>query len=299
MIIRKGIIIGLVLAIFGVVSNAQNPTFLQKVEKLNNPSSVNKIKVYYSSGSEKRALELRTMIEDALAFYKRKFDIKPEVSLAVLNSEQWRQVGLQVPYGVPNAQGAPYVIFLPATTDNATTQATLSLKEKSSEETLKLIKASGFTFEEGAVKSVDLLGLHELGHILTRAYGINPANKWFSEFLATYFAYAYLKQRQPKLARLWEAMSRAFLDGIEPKHTTLADFEKLYFGVGLDNYGWYQAEFLLKGTKVYKSEKLKFLKELKTSFPQTEKETVSLETAISRIEKISPGFSEWSKDLKK
>ncbi|CAN5354536.1 hypothetical protein BH10ACI1_BH10ACI1_30520 [soil metagenome] len=297
--IGKGILIGFFLMIFNMVSYAQNSTFLQKVEGLNNPTSANKIKVYYSSDYEKRALELREMIEDALQYYEEKFDIKPEINLAVLNAEQWRQVGLHVPYGVPNVQGAPYVIFLPATTDNATTQATLSLKPKTSAATLKLIKASGFTFEEGAIKSVDLLGLHELGHILTRTYGINPANKWLNEFLATYFAYAYLKKRQPNLTRLWEAMSHSYLDGIAPKYTALADFEKLYFGVGLENYGWYQAESLLKGAQSYKKGKLKFLKEMKTSFPQTEKEPISLETAIERIEKISPGFTVWSQDLKR
>lgn len=296
---RKTItLIGFILTIFGAVCDAQNSTALQKLESLNDPSSINKIRVYYSSGYEKRALELRAMVEDSLQFYEGKLNIKPEINLAVITSEQWRQVGLQVPYGVPNAQGPPYVIFLPSTTDNATTQATLGLKEKSSAATLKLIKASGFTFEEGAVKSVDLLGLHELGHILTRAYGINPANKWLNEFLATYFAYAYLNQRQPNLARLWEAMSHTYLDGIVPKYTTLADFEKLYFGVGLENYGWYQAQFLLKGAQIYKSGKLKFLEKLKTSFPQTEKEPVSLESAVERIEKISPGIAVWSKDLK-
>ena len=284
--------------IFAASPTAQNETALRKVQSLNNPSSTKRIKVYYSPGYEKRAVELRAMIEDAMKFYERKLKTREEINLAVLIPEQWRQVGLQVPYGVPNVSFAPRVIFLPALTDNATTAATLKLKARTSAATLAKIKASGFTFEEGASKSVDLLGLHELGHAYTAAYGINPANKWLSEFLATYFAYAYLSEKHPNLARLWEAISDAYIDGIQPGRTSLADFERLYFGVGLDNYGWYQARFLLKGAQLHKENKLRFLSEVRKAFPQSEKEPIPLEVALERLEKISPGFIDWSKDLK-
>lgn len=291
--------VSVVLIMFAAVAlQAQNSTFLQKAESLNNPSATNKIKIFYSSGYEKRALELSGMVEDMLRFYEKKLDIKEQVNLAVITPEQWRQVGLQVPYGVPNVQGPPYLIFMPALTDNATVQATLSLKPKTSAATLKKINDSGFTFEEGAIKSVDLLSLHELGHVLSRTYGINPANKWLNEFLATYFAYAYLKNRYPKLAQLLEAMSDAFIDGITPKYNSLNDFERLYFGVGLDNYGWYQAKFHVKAAQIYKKQKLKFLKKMKKSFPLSEKDPISLETALERLDKISSGFTIWSTELK-
>jgi len=233
-----------------------------------------------------------------MQFYERRLQIKEEVTLAVLTPEQWRQVGLQVPYGVPNVSSPPRVIFLPATTNNATTEATLGLKNKASRATLKMIEASGFTYEEGASKSVDLIGLHELGHVYANAYGINPANRWLDEFLATYFAYAYLRQRQPKLARLWEAISNAYVDAVEPKYTALEDFERLYFGVGLDNYGWYQAKFLLKGAQIHKAKKLGFLEEVRNVFPPSERGPVSLGVVMGRLETIRPGFVEWSKGLK-
>lgn len=279
-------------------SLSQEATALQRVQSLNNPSALNRVRVYYSPGYEKRALELRGMIEDAMQFYERRLQIKEEVTLAVLTPEQWRQVGLQVPYGVPNVSSSPRVIFLPATTNNATTEATLSLKNKASRATLKMVAASGFTYEEGASKSVDLIGLHELGHVYATAYGINSANRWLDEFLATYFAYAYLRQRQPKLARLWEAISNAYVDAIQPKHTTLEDFERLYFGVGLDNYGWYQAKLLLKVAQIHKARRLKFLEEVRKVFPQSEREPLPLEAALERLEKISPGFVAWSKELR-
>lgn len=297
---RKIVASGLsvLMALTGIEASTQETTALYRVQSLNNPSALNRIRVYYSPGSEKKALELRAMIEDAMQFYERKLQIKEEINLAVLTQEQWRQVGLQVPYGVPNVSSPPRVIFLPATAGNATTEANLSLKNKVSRQTLKMIESSGFTYEEGASKSVDLLGLHELGHVYSAAYGINAGNRWLDEFLATYFAYAYLRQSDPKLARLWEGVSHAYVDGIEPRHTALEDFERLYFGVGLDNYGWYQAKFLLKGAQIHKAKKLKFLEEVRRVFPKSERESVSLEVALSRLEKISPGFVPWSKELK-
>ncbi len=285
------------MALAAVSTRAQETTALQRVQNLNTPSALNRIRVYYSPGSENRALELRAMIEDAMQFYERRLQIKEEINLAVLTPEQWRQVGLQVPYGVPNVSSSPRVIFLPATTDNAATKANLGLKDRLSRATLKKIEASGYTYEEGATKSVDLLGLHELGHVYAAAFGINAANKWLDEFLATYFAYAYLRQRKPKLARLWDGMSKAYVDGIQPKHSALKDFERLYFGVGLDNYGWYQAKFLIKAAQIYESKKLRLLREIRKAFPQSEVEPISLEIGLKRVEKISPGFIAWSKDL--
>jgi hypothetical protein len=56
---------------------------------------------------------------------------------------------------------------------------------------------------------VDLISLHELGHAYSVRLGLRPPrpNKWFSEFLASYFAYAYLREKRPKLAALFYAMA--------------------------------------------------------------------------------------------
>ena len=100
------------------------------------------------------------------------------------------------------------------------------------------------------------------------------------------------------MARLWEAMSNVYVDAVRPKYTALEDFERLYFGVGLDNYGWYQAKFLVEGAQLHKAKGLRFLEEVRDVFPQSERGPVSLEVAVKRLEQIRPGFVEWSKELK-
>jgi hypothetical protein len=272
---------------------------LQKVQSLKNPSFTNKITVYYSLGYEKRAKELQSMIEEAMGFYERKLKMRVELNLAVLTQDQWKQVR-SAPYGLPNVSSPPHVAFLPATADGVVTADALSLKSNLSPATLKKLKSSGYTFEQAAVKFVDLIGLHELGHTYAVSLGLVPPrpNKWFSEFLASYFAYAYLREKRPKLATLFHIMAADLaLQGPRPKHTSLADFERLY-SVGPKNYGWYQGKFFQRVAQVYDAKGLSFIAEVLEAFPAAEGESLPVDIVLQRLEKISPGFIEWSKDLR-
>jgi hypothetical protein len=273
---------------------------LQKVQSLKNPSFTNKITVYYSLGYEKRAKELQSMIEEAMGFYERKLKMRVELNLAVLTQDQWKQVR-SAPYGLPNVSSPPHVAFLPATADGVVTADALSLKSNLSPATLKKLKSSGYTFEQGAVKFVDLIGLHELGHTYAVSLGLVPPrpNQWFSEFLASYFAYAYLREKRPKLATLFHIMAADLaLQGPRPKHTSLADFERLYSGIGPKNYGWYQGKFFQRVAQVYDAKGLSFIAEVLEAFPAAEGESLPVDIVLQRLEKISPGFIEWSKDLR-
>lgn len=275
-------------------------TTLQKVQSLKNPSFKNKITVHYSPGYEKRAKELQSMIEEAMRFYDRKLKMRVELSLAVLTRDQWKQVRPQ-PYGLPNVSSPPHVAFLPATADGVVTTDALSLESNLTPATLKKLKSSGYTFEQAAVKFVDLIGLHELGHAYAVSLGLIPPrpNKWFSEFLASYFAYAYLREQRPKLATLFHVMAAGLaLEGPRPKYASLEDFERLYSGMGPKNYGWYQGKFFQRVAQVYDAKGLSFIAEVGKAFPAGEGESLPVDTVLERLEKISPGFIEWAKDLR-
>ena len=275
-------------------------TALQKVKGLKNPSFTKKITVYYSPGYEKKAKELQSMIEEAMRFYEKKLTVKVELSLALLTQDQWKQVR-PVPYGLPNVSSPPHVVFLPATDDGVVTADALSLKSNLTPATLNKLKSSGYTFDQAAVKFVDLIGLHELGHTYAVNLGLVPPrpNKWFGEFLASYFAYAYLREKRPKMATLFYVMAADLaLEGPRPKHTSLVDFERLYSGVGPKNYGWYQGKFFQRVAQVYDAKGLSFIASVLKAFPASEGESLPVEVVLERLEKISPGFIEWSQDLR-
>ncbi len=312
-----------VVLLFLIAANlvhAQQKTLLQRVrEATNNHSSTNKITVYYSPQYGKKALELRKMLEDAVVYFDRNLKVEMDFSLAVLDQSQWNRVAdtmqrrdvfaLEIDkpselepykqaYGIPMSSTPPYIIFLPATADNMLTENILSIKPNVSQSLIKEIEASGFTYEEAAQKMPDLIGFHEIGHQYSDSYGIHATNQWLREFLASYFAYAFLSKKYPKIARLYTSLHETLIAGIKPKYTSLEDFNNLSTGVGAQNYGWYQAQLLRMVARIYQKKGLSFVTEMKKAFPMSEKEAVSMKVGLQRLEKIYPGFVEWSKNLK-
>ena len=102
---------------------AQQKTLLRRVQAATeNHSSTGKITVYYSPQYEKKALELRSMLEDMMSYFNDKLKVKMHFTLAVLDETQWNRIvgtmqrrdifmlemdkpsGLEpfsVPYGIP------------------------------------------------------------------------------------------------------------------------------------------------------------------------------------------------------
>jgi hypothetical protein len=301
-------------------AQAQQKTLLQRVqEATGNHSSTNKITVYYSPQYERKALELRSMLEGMMSYFNDNLKVKMSFTLAVLDEPQWNRVvstmqrrdifmlevdkpsGLEpfrVPYGIPLSSTPPNIVFIPATGDNQPTKSVLSVKASAPDFVIKAIRENGLTYEEAAKKMPDLIGFHEVGHNYVDEYGIHATNTWFREFLAHYFAYAFLSNKYPKTARLFLALHEALIAGIRPKYTSLEDLNKLSTGVGAENYGWYQAQLLRMVARVYEKRGLSFVSEVKKAFPMSEKDSVSMEVGLQRLEKIYPGFAEWSKNLK-
>ena len=264
---------------------------------MNLPVATGKITVYYASGYEKRAADVRPLVEEAMEFYESNLNVKQEFSAAILTRDQWTKHIQGIPYGLPFV--SDNIAVLPATNDGVITAGAIAMKPNVSATTLKKIKQSGYDYETGAMKFNDLIALHELGHVYTSAYGIKSPTKWFHEFLAQYFVHAFLEEKHPKLADFFQAMAmNVYLEGLQhPQYTSLEDFERLYSGVGADNYAWYQGKFLQKAAQIYNAKKLKFFADVKRAFLLDEKGEVTQEVALERLEKISPGITAWTKSF--
>jgi hypothetical protein len=273
---------------------------LRLVRELGIPSFTNKVPVYHSAGYETRAQDLATLIEDALRVYEDKLKIRPDFSVAVLTRPDWERVEKGTPFGLPSVSPPPHVVLLPATHDGVVLKDLLARRGKASPTTLRMLEQSGFSFEQGAEKFVDLISLHELGHVLTLAYGIRPPSRWANEFFATYFGFAYLRQAHPRLATLFVAMTSElqYRDADKPRYTSLEDFDRLYSQVGSANYGWYQSSFVGRVAQVYDLKQLTFLEEVRTAYPQGTSEGQSPRAVLERLEQICPGFVTWGESLK-
>ena len=273
------------------------PSLLQRIQALELPTSVGLITAHYAHGHEPQARALRELVEDAMRFYREALGLESPLHMAVLTRNQWESLITWQPYGIPGVVGRPPVIFLPATDDNVAALDALSLKLRVTPNTLALIESSGLSFDDAARRYVDLVGLHELGHVYAQAYGLTPGSAWLNELLATYFAYAFLREQRPLQARMWQGILQAYIDAVQPTHRTLADFDRLYFGVGAQNYVWYQAQFQRMVARAYEARGLGFLAAVRDALAAPPGGRLDAADIVERLERVLPGFRPWAAEL--
>ncbi|MGH2611075.1 MAG: hypothetical protein ACRDHF_18490, partial [Tepidiformaceae bacterium] len=87
----------------------------------------------------------------------------------------------------------------------------------------------------------DFIAVHELGHLYHPKAQVHFPRLWLKEFFANLCMYAYAAAEEPEALPLVSVAPR-LLAGLPAavQHTSLADFEQLYSGVGPANYSWYQ-----------------------------------------------------------
>jgi hypothetical protein len=276
---------------------AQNPApppVIEQVRALGLDSLAGPLPVFHRPADRARAAEAQALLREAAQFYADSLGLETRVHVAVLPKADWESVS-RVPYGVPYIQGG--VVFLPATFDGAISEDFRKLEPGASEAVRARVAATGVSFDENAARMTDLIGLHELGHSYAGQMGIRPHARWFSEFLASYFAHAFLERAAPRLAGSWNAMLQAKLESPTPAHTTLDDFERLYIRVGPENYNWYQAVFARHVAQVFRERGLGFIRVVQQQFPRTEGDPIPSAAVVERLEAIHPGFQAWSGNI--
>ncbi len=267
---------------------------LRRVRALGLPSATDRLTVYYDRGHEAKAVRVRALIQEAMQFFADSLGVTPELSIAVLERPNWDRLITWQPYGIPGVEGSPPVAFLPATDDNLAADDALSLEAAISDTARRLVTESGHTWAEASRRYVDVVGLHELGHAFAKAYGIEVRSMWFNEWLATYFCYTYLRAARPADARLWEGVLQGYRDAVRPEHRTLERFDRLYFGVGAQNYVWYQARFQQQVRAVHDAQGVAFLRALRQAFPRGATPVESRAALVRRLDGLAPGFSSWA-----
>jgi len=262
---------------------------VQSVAELGLPKLADPIPAYYSDGAMTRAGRLQVDIRQMNAFFQESLGIQVDVTLAVLNSNHWMRVH-EPPYGLPGIAGKPPVIFMPAHSGGFAFGLVMARKDAIPADALQRhLETNHTTIEAAADDFVDIVGFHELGHALCRAYGIRPGHRWLNEFVASYFAYAFVSERKPESKRVFDLLGRP--SKRRPKNTTLADFERLYDRV--DDYGWYQGMFESHIKELYPKLGIQFLKELKRQFP-ADGAGVPKDQVLEKLETIAPGFQAWA-----
>jgi len=267
-------------------SDSNAPSMLEKVARLNLKTIDRSIKTYYVNGYKQRAETTLNVLHKSIKFYEKNFDVKQSFALAIIDSSSWEKI-TQIPYGLPFVSGPPYIVCLPANSNNALSEIIFTALDG-----YELNTQNGMSQEEIVNLFISLIGFHELGHIYANAYGISFPNKWTFEFAATYFAYFYLEQNFPRQSEIWVDVSEILVKELEPSNTSLNDFEEMYVRVGVENYAWYQAAFLVRVMEVYRQQGIEFLRKLKKhQWPSN-----SPSEYLNEMENISSGFVKWAQN---
>ncbi|MCM8569331.1 hypothetical protein NE848_08065 [Gramella jeungdoensis] len=279
---------------------SQNKTRpLEKIRALDLDSSKYEVIVYHPEGAHEKAKDLGPLMADALEYYEENFGTDLNFRLALLDENTWHALDTDVPYGLPfYSAGNTSIAIIPSRADGVVYDFMLKIKDKVSPDLRSEISEMGYSYEKFSAKMLDLIGFHEIGHAYMNAYGINVTNHWLNEFVANYFSYAFLRRTNPDLADLWDLSNRVILDAYSPIHNSLDTFNEKYAGVGVADYAWYQCMFEKRANQLFDKRGERFLKELKEEFPAGAEDLDDNEALLSRLEKIEPGFVEWSEEFK-
>ena len=190
-------------------------TSYKAVVNLNLPRQEGRVPLYYSACCQKHAVEIQKAFEDMVSFYQEKLDIDTNVAVAVLDENDWDHVAQQMkdqgfaPYGMTNVSHAPsgVIAFIPADDEGVITKSQLADGRYASTATLKTFASAHLTYDEAARRFILHPAFHEVGHYLTHSYAMDLPDHWLDEMVASYWAYAYEKTRNPQIATIVEGFT--------------------------------------------------------------------------------------------
>ncbi|HXD79058.1 MAG TPA: hypothetical protein VN616_14675 [Puia sp.] len=264
------------------------PAFAQKIDSMeSNKKTIDSVlgseglielrgstQVYYSHGFDIRAKTVQRLVSNCIDFYRNAFPgAEFAVHLYLLDEADWGKAnfGSRFPYGMPFYDPDYDILVIPA---EKTALAKLS-GAKNIPET-----------PDSVLSGLDYQPLHELGHYFF--FTVNKINKekWFNEFLATYFLICYVKESQlaPELQQILQPHDAA------AKYKTIEAFDHIYLGVGPANYGWYQCQFAQLGYMIYPKLKLKLIRKVLDNYKEGGKNL----DGVAQLEALAPHMvNEW------
>jgi hypothetical protein len=271
------------------------PSTFERIQQLEVDSLEAGLWVYYSHGYEDRAEAIGRQIAASNTFHRDSLGVNADIRVALLDPTDFERAAFEpgYPYGLPFIDDE--VAVLPADLKSgAVIEMYAPFETTASAEILADLQKIGLSYEDAKRQMVDLIGLHEIGHAQVYAYGLDARQHWFNEFLATYFAYAYMRSREPEMAVVWDAVTQAGREGYQPTHSSLDDLNRLYAGVGVGDYVWYQNIFQDRIRTVYDEQGLGFLRRVLAGLSDPEWDPQLSAELLAALEEIAPGFTVWA-----
>ncbi|MEP1031949.1 hypothetical protein [Ekhidna sp.] len=252
------------------------------------------VPTFYTPGSYTIALELQQTISDAIRFYEKESLDQFDIKLAVLDSAQWPSE--RVPFGYVFYSSGWIFMNTGMTYDNF--KNVYGLADIYEQIDLDL-KKSGISPSQMIQSFYVVYSIHELGHyFISQISNAKSPDRWTNEFIATYFSYNFFKKYSESSLREFELFHRVHKDFYQPKYSTIADFNDVYMGMGVENYVWYHSNFYFLVDALYKCYGSDFISTFEEMFPKNEQSVYEISEIIQLLDKnCNKAVENWVKAL--
>lgn len=199
----------------------------------------------YSEGMESRARQLAARCGSAHEHLQGLFGVAPEVTLFVLARPDWAEHANFPIYAMPHYRNARMIV---GAEPGDFWRSMADIVEKAHPDRRAELAATYGVIDgrTDLTRLFDLVVVHELGHAFQYEGRVSFPRLWLSELFASLCMYSHVMANEPSELPALELIHELLLTAAHPfQHNTLADFERLYTGVGAENYSWYQ--FKLSG----------------------------------------------------
>lgn len=207
--------------------------------------------VWASPGAEERAGELARRGQAAYGFLAERLGRRPDVILLALAAEDWPRFS-GAPFGMPGYANGHLILPGTATEFGAGLARLLGLASPE----LRRQAREVYGGPDGRLELdpfFSLLSVHELGHAFQRTVPLRFPRRWLDELFGNVCLHCYIAEADQAALPVLETFPLAF-ETIDPhrfRHRSLGDFERLYLGVGAENYAWYQCRLHVLAKRLY------------------------------------------------
>jgi hypothetical protein len=196
--------------------------------------------------------QIAARCEEAHSYLSDVLDFTPRFRLLVLSRSDWATHAGFPLYGMPHtARGEDIVV---GTEPAEFWQGVIRMLGDSPAHSARLEPIHGMRngqIDMGAF--ADLIAIHELGHLYHEQVPFSFPRLWLMELFANLCVHTYLAETHPDLMPVWTTLPEMVtsVPAATVQHRSLNDFERLYVGVGAENYVWYQFRLVGATTAIY------------------------------------------------
>lgn len=219
-----------------------------RLNRIENPP----ITLHFSPGYDNRAGALGTLISGAYHWMAAWLGVEMRFTLSVLRRHNW-EIMRRVPYGYPHSNASRMTIFVPARYPPRLIERLVDLVDRADAAQREPVLEGFATVDASIMRFLDLVAVHELGHLFVASLQLELGAKWLHEFVADLFATAYFADAAPDFLPFWLAWARLQASQ-KVAHTSLSDYEAHFGKLDFANANYYQGLFNLRAYAVWQSE---------------------------------------------